>query len=702
MAAAPSAVTLRIGVDVGGTFTDLAVVDDSTGHIAFHKVPSTPDDPSRAIAIGIRELLALIKRDAHDVGFLGHGTTVATNMVIERKGSRTGLITTRGFRDVLEIGRQIRPHLYDYRVKRPEPLVPRRRRLEVSERLAAEGTVLSPLDQAEVEARASELAAAGAEAVAICFIHAWRDPAHERAAREAVERVLPGAYISISADISPEFREFDRFSTTVLNAYVGPRVANYLQHLCDRVAAVGVPVAPYTIHSNGGLMSVATARLAPVRTCLSGPAAGVKGSAVIGAEIDFPDLVTFDVGGTSTDVSVVVAGATVATGARHVAGYPVRVPSIDIHVIGAGGGSVAWIDEGGALKVGPHSVGADPGPVAYGRGGTEATLTDANIVLGRLDPVALLRGRMKVDAAAARSAIAERIARPLNISVEDAALGIIRVAVANMGRAIRTVTTERGFSPERFALFAYGGAGPLHAADVAAECGIPTIVVPREPGTLCARGILLADVSLDFVRSRIRPLDKDGWQEATRYLAELRHEADVWLATERIPEARRGFPTGLDLRYQGQNHEVPVMLPPSVGSLEEVLGLFAEAHRQAYGYAIPGRTVELVNCRVTAVGQVPRGHPSPPPQGGTLADAIMGERKVFFGGQDRWCTVPVVDRDLLAVGLIVEGPAIIEEMSATLVVPPGQSATVDRDGDLVLRRPTAASAPSAAREEAHA
>lgn len=694
--------SLRIGVDVGGTFTDLALADDVTGGIVFHKVPSTPNDPSRAIEAGVSELLALAGRTAQQVGFLGHGTTVATNMVIERKGSRTGLLTTRGFRDVLEIGRQTRPHLYDYRVKRPEPLAPRRRRLEVDERLAAEGTVLSPLDPAEVEARATALGAAGVEAVAICFIHAWRDPAHERAAREAVQRVLPGAYVSISGEISPEFREFDRFSTTVLNAYVGPRVSTYLRRLCDRVAEVGVPVAPYTIHSNGGLMSVETARLAPVRTCLSGPAAGVKGSAVLGGQTGFPDLVTFDVGGTSTDVSVVVGGETVATGGRHVAGHPVRVPSIDIHVIGAGGGSVAWIDEGGALKVGPHSVGADPGPVAYGNGGTEPTLTDANIVLGRLDPVALLRGRMKVDAAAARTAIAERIAAPLGLTVEEAALGIIRVAVANMGRAIRTVTTERGHAPERFALFAYGGAGPLHAADVAAECSIPTIVVPREPGTLCARGILLADVSLDFVRSRIRDLDAAGWAEASAILAGLRQEADAWLSAERIPAELRRFPTALDLRYQGQNHEVPVMLPDEALPLKAVLDRFAQAHRQAYGYDIPGRAVELVNCRVTAVGQVPRGSPPPPPEGGTLEDALIGRREVYFAGDSGWLASPVLDRDHLAVGLTVAGPAVIEEMSSTLVVPPGQSAMVDREGDLVLRRPGHARAPAAAREDAHA
>jgi N-methylhydantoinase A len=449
-------------------------------------------------------------------------------------------------------------------------------------------------------------------------------------------------------------------------------------------------------------MSVETARLAPVRTCLSGPAAGVMGSAVLGRETGFRNLVTFDVGGTSTDVSVVVDGATLATGARHVAGHPLRVPSVDIHVIGAGGGSVAWIDDGGALKVGPHSVGAAPGPVAYGRGGTEPTLTDANIVLGRLDPAGLLRGRMKVDAAAARAAIAERIAAPLRLGVEEAALGIIRVAVANMGRAIRTVSTERGHAPERFALFAYGGAGPLHATAVAEECGIPTIVIPREPGTLCARGILLADVSLDFVRSRIRVLDGAGWQQAKTILADLRAEADAWLAAEQIPAARRRFPTKLDLRYQGQNFEVPVALPDEGMELAEVLRRFAAAHRQAYGYDIPGRTVEMVNCRVTAVGEVLRGRPSPPPRGGSLADALSGERRVFFGGAHQWLATPVYDRDRLAQGVTVTGPAIVEEMSATLIVPPGMSAVVEQDGQLVLRARHEAATAALGKEPANA
>jgi N-methylhydantoinase A len=690
MAASTGGRRLRIGVDVGGTFTDLALVDEATGRITFHKVPSTPADPSQAIETGILGVLQRAAGAPGDVVFLGHGTTVATNMVIERRGARTGMLTTKGFRDVLEIGRQTRPHLYDYAITRPQPLVPRRRRLEVHERLAAEGKVLHPLDEAEVEEATRALLAAEVESLAICFLHAWRDPVHEAAARRVVARLAPDLYVSASHEVLPEFREFDRFSTTVLNAYVGPRMARYLDRLQARVRGAGIGAEPYTVHSNGGLMSVATAGAAPVRTCLSGPAAGVIGAAVVAVQAGFPNVVTFDVGGTSTDVAVIAEGAATSTSARDVAGHPVKVPAIGIDVIGAGGGSVAYIDEGGGLKVGPRSVGADPGPVAYGRGGTEPTLTDANIVLGRLDPIALLRGAMPVDAAAARAAVEGKIAKPLGLSIEQAALGIIRVAVANMGRAIRGVTTERGYSPERFCLFAYGGAGPLHATEVAAECGIPIVVVPREPGTMCARGILLADIALDFVRSEIVALDQAAWSRAATRFAEMDREATAWLAGEGVPPEQRDARRAVDLRYEGQNFEVRVPLADPATPLDQVLADFAVEHERTYGYAIPGRTVELVNCRLTALGRVPRGAPEPPPEGGSPEAARTGERECYFDAEIGWRTTPVYDRDLLPAGASIAGPAIIEEMSATTVAFPGQTVELDRDGNIVLRQPARA------------
>ncbi|WP_270936223.1 hydantoinase/oxoprolinase family protein [Falsiroseomonas oryzae] len=693
---------LRIGVDVGGTFTDLAMMDEATGRIAFHKVPSTPADPSLAIETGVREILARNDGAAGQVAFVGHGTTVATNMVIERRGARTAMLTTRGFRDVIEIARQTRPHLYDYDVQRPAPLVPRRRRNEIGERIAAEGTVLRPLDEAEVARAAEAMRADDVTSVAVCFLHAWRDPAHERAAKAVLRRLLPDAYLSVSSEVLPEFREFDRFSTTVLNAFVGPRMATYLDRLLARVRGTGIAAEPYTVHSNGGLMSVATAALAPVRTCLSGPAAGVIGAAVVAAQAGFPDVVTFDAGGTSTDVSVVAGGQATSSSSRDVAGYPVKVPSIGIDVIGAGGGSIAFIDAGGALKVGPRSAGADPGPAAYGRGGMEPTLTDANIVLGRLDQAALLRGAMPVDAEAARRAVRTRIAEPLGLTLEQAALGIIRIAVANMGRAIRGVTTERGYAPERFALFAFGGAGPLHATEVASECAIPVVIIPREPGTMCARGILLADIALDFVRSEIAPLDATTWSRAAALFDGMAAEADAWLAGEGVPADRRATLRAVELRYEGQNFEVRVPLGNALPPLAEVLDAFAAEHARTNGYAIPGREVELVNCRLTAIGKVPRGAPEPPPEGGSVEAARIGARRTFFDRRSGWCDTPVYARERLPVGGRVTGPAIIEEMSSTSLVFPGQWATLDAEGNLIIRHESAAAPRAATREHADA
>ena len=698
----PGAKPLRIGVDVGGTFTDLAMADEATGRIGFHKVPSTPSDPSQAIEAGIRGILEKHGRRAEEVAFVGHGTTVATNMVIERRGARTGMITTKGFRDVLEIARQTRPHLYDYDIQRPAPLVPRRRRLEIGERMAAEGAVLRPLDEAEVIRAAEALRDGGVTSVAICLLHAWRDGRHERAVKEILRRVMPDAYLCASSEVLPEFREYDRFSTTVLNAFVGPRMATYLDRLLARVREVGIVTQPYTVHSNGGLMSVATAAAAPVRTCLSGPAAGVIGAAVVATQAGFPDIVTFDAGGTSTDVSVVVGGNATSSSSRDVAGHPVKVPSIGIDVIGAGGGSIAHIDAGGALKVGPRSAGADPGPAAYGRGGTEPTLTDANIVLGRLDQTALLRGAMPVDAEAARRAVRERIAIPLGLTLEQAALGIIRIAVANMGRAIRGVTTERGYAPERFALFAFGGAGPLHATEVAAECSIPIVIIPREPGTMCARGILLADIALDFVRSEIRPLDEAAWTRARELFDEMASEGDAWLAGEGVPPARRATTRAVELRYEGQNFEVRVAVGAAWPTLAEVEAAFATEHARTNGYDIPGRGVELVNCRLTAIGHVPRGAPEPPPEGGSTDAARIGRRRVYYDPAHGWVETAVYAREKLPVGLRIPGPAIIEEMSSTSIVFPGQWATLDRDGNVIIRHESDAARQPAAQETADA
>jgi N-methylhydantoinase A len=681
----------RIGIDVGGTFTDFTLLEESGGRVSFHKVPSTPQDPSEAIERGIAELLKTQRIAPSEVSHVGHGTTVATNLVIERKGAVTGLITTRGFRDVLEIGRQVRPHLYDYRVTKPPPLARREHRMEVSERVNAKGEVLAALDEREVEAAARALKAEGVRSVAICFLHAYRNPDHERRARAVVERLVPEAYISVSSEVLPEFREFERLSTTVLNAAVGPRMERYLNRFLDRVKALSIAVEPYTIHSNGGLMSVRAVRSFPVRTCLSGPAAGVVGAAAVGHAAGYENLVTFDVGGTSTDVSLVWRGKPLFSSNRSVADYPVKTPMVDIHVIGAGGGSIAWMDDAGALKVGPKSAGADPGPAAYAKGGTEPTITDAQICLRRLNPVALLEGRLPVDERAARAAIEGAVARPLGLALEAAAEGVIRIANANMSRAIRSVSTERGYDLSQFALFAYGGAGPLHATEIAAECGIPTVVVPQEPGTLCARGMLLTDISFDFVRSELSALTAAGWHRVCELFEGMATEARAWLERERVAPADRSFRYHVDARYEGQNFEVIVPLAHvAPDAMDAFAGAFHAAHRQEYGYDLPGKAIEIVNCRLQAVGRVPKaplkelepGADSTPVQ---ALEGLTPTRSVYHGAAYGWVETPVYGRATLAAGTELRGPAVIEEMSSTVLLVPGQRAMVDRIGNIVIR-----------------
>jgi N-methylhydantoinase A len=673
----------RIGFDVGGTFTDFTMLEENSGAVHYFKVPSTPHDPSEAIGTGLAHLVRAFELDPSSVRHLGHGTTVATNLVIERKGAKTGLITTRGFRDVLEIGRQTRPHLYDYDVVRPTALVPRELRIEIDERVMSDGGVRVPLNEAQVEAAARQLLAAGVEAVVICFLHSYRRPDHERRAREIVQRVLPNAYISLSSDVLPEFREFERMSTTVLNAYMGPRMGSYLERLLGRVRVLGVDAELDTVHSNGGLMSVTTAREVPVRTCVSGPAAGVIGAAEIGRVAGYPNLVTFDVGGTSTDVSVIVRGQPLFASDRLVADYPVKTPMIDIHVIGAGGGSIASIDDAGALKVGPRSAGANPGPVAYKLGGTEPTITDANIVLGRLDPVALLEGRLPVDASAAYAAIETKIAAPLGLSVAEAAYGILRIANANMSRAIRSVSTERGHDIREFALFAYGGAGPLHACDLAKDCGIREVIFPLEPGTLCARGILLSDINMDFVRSELSIANAASWARACATLEDMRREAAAWLDREAVPEADREIRMLVDARYDGQNFEVSVPLTRlDADGLQSMIDSFRQRHLQEHGYDVSGRPTEIVNCRVQAIGRVAKvRQAAPEPKQGV--ERVRGHRQVYFGADIGWLDTKVYRRSQLAVGESLAGPAIVEEMSSTLVLQPGQTLRVDALGNLI-------------------
>lgn len=677
----------RVGVDSGGTFTDLCLFEDSTGRVEVWKVPSTPDDPSRGIAQGVDEGMARVGAGLADVGYFGHGTTVATNALIQLRGVRTGLVTTDGFRDLLEIGRQKRPDLYDTQADKPQTLVSRDLRLGVVERVRHDGSVERALDEAGLRRAAEALRDAGVQAVAICFLYAFLRPAHEQRAREIVAEVLPEAFISTSHEVAPEFREFERMSSVVVNAYLGPVMQRYIDRLGARLAEGGLRAAPHLTQSNGGVIGFDQAARLPVRTVLSGPSTGVVAAQALATSVGIPELITFDMGGTSSDVALLTGGQCRLTGEAVVHGYPIKAPMLDIHTVGAGGGSIAFIDSGGLLKVGPRSAGADPGPVCYGRGNDEPTVTDANVVLQTLNPTHLLGGRMQVRQDLARAAI-EHLARPLGLGTMETAQGIIAVVTANMARAIRVISVQRGYDPRDYTLVAFGGAGPLHAARLARELDIPRILVPRNPGILCAMGLLLTDLRADFARTRLMRLQLESLPGIEAAFKDLLTEAEGWFADEGIEAGARQVARTADLRYAGQNYEMPIPLadgPITPATLDALAAGFAAAHQRMYGFVAEGETVQLVTLRVEAAGLVPkasfkRQKPGPP----DAAAAITGRRDVWMPEAGGFVACPVYDRERLAPGHRLPGPAIIEQMDATTVLLPGMEGHVEPYGNLIL------------------
>ncbi len=676
----------RIGFDIGGTFTDFILYDSQERSVRLHKRLTTPHDPSEAALIGLGELVEMAGITLADVGDIVHGTTLVTNAVIERKGSKLGLITTKGFRDILEMGTEQRYDIYDLFLTFPDPLVSREHRLEVAERMDRDGQVVTALDADAVRKAARELEAAGCEAIAICFLHSYLDDAQERRAAEIVREVAPDAYVSTSSGVLPEFREYERFSTTVINAYVGPRMDRYLDRFLGRLEALGIPTQPYTIHSNGGLMSVETVRDNPVRTCLSGPAAGVVGAAEVGRQAGLPNLITFDVGGTSTDVSLVEAGAPAFAASRMVADHPVRTPMVDIHVIGAGGGSIAWLDDAGALKVGPHSAGADPGPVAYGRGGTEPTLTDANLVLGRLAPKKLLAVENPATVERVAAVFEEKIGRAAGLSAVDAAGAVLRLGNMKMAGAIRMVSIGRGHDPRDFALFAFGGAGPLHASALARELGLPKVLVPARPGITNALGCVVADMRHDFVNTVNQPVA--GIDEA-RMLAILQdHEAQgrALIAQEAVEPSEIRVTHSADMQFVGQTHIVNVPLPAAGISRATLQTLFEKAYFARFKVELPEIRANLVNLNTSVTGvrhQVDLSRLiDPDGRAATLEGALLETRPVWFSGT--WHDTPVYAREKLPLAAAVAGPAILEQMDATTVLEPGDMARGDADGNIVI------------------
>jgi len=672
--------SVRVGVDVGGTFTDLVAVAD--GETTVLKVPSTPEAPETGVLHAFSAAVERVPWGPSAVGTFAHGTTVATNAVLERTWADTALVTTDGFRDAVEIGRQDRPSLYDLDARKPDPVVPRDRRFEVEGRLDERGRELDPVDGTDIASVADEVAAADVDGVAVCTLFAFEDDAHERAIADRL-RDRTDATVVTSSAVHPEIREYERTLVTCLNAGLSPVVGEYVASLSDGVADAGVEAPLRLMASHGGLMTADAAAERPVATLLSGPAAGVRGAVHVGERANLGgDLVTMDMGGTSCDVSLVRDGDPEVTTETTVGDYPVATPTVDVHTVGSGGGSVAWIDDGGALRVGPRSAGADPGPVCYGRGGERPTTTDAHCVLGRIDPRGFVDAADDDSVAAAETAIEEYVADPLGVGVREAAAGIVDVADASTERAIRVVSVERGHDPRSFGLVAYGGAGPLHAASVASALEMPRVLVPRAAGTLSALGLLVSDVRYELSSSRVRPwADVDPDRLAAEY-ADLAAEGQASLAGD-VPEDRWRIDRRADLRYRGQSHELTVPVPDDLGANSDVVPeRFHERHERRYGHASPDEPVELVTLRVVARGLVDPPERASPTANGTVAEAVTGTRDVAFDGET--VETRIYDRTELPAGGQFDGPAVVEGAESTAVVPLAASAAVTDDGGLRL------------------
>lgn len=670
-----------IGVDVGGTFTDFSVFNQETGELFNYKDSSTPADPSRAIVKGVQDVLEIKKAAPEEVSYLAHGTTVGTNALIEKKGCRLGLITTKGFKDLMEIGTQRRPSLYNLQAQKPYPLVPSGLNCTVTERIRYDGSVETPLDENETREVVRYLKAQGVTAIAVCTLFSFINPVHEERIEEIIHEEFPEAYVTISSKLAPEFREFSRMSTTVMNSYLGPVMEKYVNNFRDSIAKLGIQVEPYVTQSNGSIISIKETIDCPIKTALSGPSAGVIAAAYIGKQCEADKIITFDMGGTSADISLIENYTPQVSNERYVEGYPARIPMINIITIGAGGGSIAKIDEGGALKVGPKSAGATPGPACYMRGGENPCVTDANIVLGKLNQKKILGGRMYVDIELAKNAVKTKICDKSNLDMKRAANGIITVVNSNMVRAIRSVSVEKGYDVREFSLMAFGGAGPLHACEVAKELGMKEVLIPPHPGTLCSLGLLLADTKFDLSRTKIMNGEAGNLDDINEQFDNMVEQGTGLLDKEGVPADRRYFEFAVDMRYQRQNFEISIPVPAgkmTEETLKKALADFHAEHKRSYGYCKEDAIVQFVSYRVSAIGVIDKPdlkavelHPEAP-----IPEPIE-VRQVLFQNSDEYVETPVYLRDKFVPGQSIPGPCICEQMDTTLVVPKGWVIHVD-------------------------
>ena len=682
---APKAAGMLIGVDTGGTFTDVALLDPSNGRLWVTKTSSTPDDPSRGFAQGGSDGLASGGIEGAQVGRVLHGTTVATNLILERKGPSAAILVTSGFRHILEIGRHDIPrksNLFTW-VKPPRP-VPPQHIWEIPGRVDHTGNIVEVLDEEAVRNAARAIAAEGITTVAIVLLHSYANPAHERRVAEIVSAEHPQALVSVSSDVLPVFREYERCVTTLLNAYVMPAVSTYVERLEQRVQACGIRSPLLLMKSSGGVTSTQSARRKPVETALSGPAAGAVGAAFIGASAGFRDLLTNDIGGTSADIGLIQSGVPRLTTTGMIGGWRVGLPMVDMMTIGAGGGSIARVSQAGGLVVGPESAGAQPGPVSYRRGGTEPTVTDAHVVLGHLPPY-LLGGAFKLDVDSAREAIRSRIAQPLGLSLEAAARGILEVIDNNMVGAMRVVSVERGLDPGELVLVPFGGAGPLHGSALARLIGCKTILIPPAPGVLSALGLLVSNLRAEFARTCMQRAGHYDMAQLAAVFDELTEEAVAWLDSEQVPADSRVLMKQASLRYKDQGFELDVPWSGKVddAALAGLLHSFHDAHERIYSFALRETPVEIVTLRVDAIGMLPSVTMQALVERGPASDAIVSKQRIAFAGGA--VDVPVYDRTKLGAGSRIRGPAVITQLDSTSLLLPGQVAEVHKFGSLIVR-----------------
>ena len=675
---------MYVGVDVGGTFTDIAINFGDGENVKFYKLPSSPKSPENAIVLGLTEIFKSYNILPEKIVRMSHGTTVGTNALIEKKSGKVALVTTKGFRDLLELGRQTRPTVYDMHKDHPTPIVDRALRFEINQRTLSDGKTKSKLKEEEIKKLAKKIKKLPIDCVVICYLHSYAFPSDEEKTAKILKTLLPEKVkVLTSSSVYPEFREYERFSTAVLNGALITILSSYLDRLSSKVSEMGIFSDVKICQSSGGLMSSSMAKKFPVRASLSGPAAGVQGAINRSVTAGFNNIITLDVGGTSADVALILDGKPMEVNERLLAGFPIRIPALDVNAVGAGGGSIAWVDKDGLLKVGPQSAGAEPGPACYGKGGKSATVTDANVFLGRLNNRALLEGRMPIKESLARQAIGS-LAKQINLSKEETAIGIIKVACSTMVKAIRSISVERGYDPREFVLFVYGGAGALHAIEVAKELGIKQIVIPPSPGILCAEGAMNSFLTNEFVQTVFTKLDEEGISKIRSFREILKLKIQKWFSEEEIRKKSQEENWFIGARYFGQNYELNLPINFRQNDKELIIKLkseFQKAHESNYGFASDSEPIQIVNILVKGIGKLDR--PKLPLEKNGKKNKPENHRITFFE-KDKSFKTPVYKRNQLVRGQTIRGPAIIEQMDSTAIIFSKDIGKIDNWGNLII------------------